>query len=286
MQDFDKLWDYGKPEETHRKFKVLLDKTNAEGQAAYVAQLYTQLARTQSLQDSWDQAYGYLDKANKYISDADTTSRIRYLLELGRTYNSSGKTSLAYDTFLEAWELGKSSNVDGYTVDAGHMLAIASDTPDKTLKWNLESVKVAQNSNQPEAQRWLGSLYNNLGWTYFDADDYQTALSYFDKALAEQEKLGLDENIRIAKLCIGKVKRILGDREDALNIQKDLLAEYQAIDLESEYVYEELALCYAEQGDSTRASHYAKLAYNLLSQDKWMVENQSDRLAHIKTLIK
>jgi len=35
---------------------------------------------------------------------------------------------------------------------------------------------------------WLGSLFNSVGWDYFDAGDYETALDWFERALVEREK--------------------------------------------------------------------------------------------------
>ena len=285
MQDFDRLWDYNNPAATQEKFKAILDKTDVSGNEVFVAQLYTQLARTQSLQRKWNEAYAYLDKAKDLLPVADKVSEVRYLLEIGRTYNSSGKREKAYVTFLKAWELGKEIGADGYATDAGHMLAIASDTPEKTLDWNLKTVVYAKQSDDPAAQKWLGSLYNNIGWTYFDSGDHEKALETFRKALDEREKQDNPENIRIAKWCIARVLRELGQVEDALDIQRDLLAEHQKNNTSDQYVTEELALCFAKLGDATNASTYAKQAVELMSQDSWMVENEPERLGALKALI-
>jgi len=285
MQDFDTLWDYNKPAETYEKFKAILDKTDLSGNETFVAQLYTQLARTQGLQRKWDEAYAYLDKAKALLSLADKVSEVRYLLEIGRTYNSSGKREEAYNMFVKAWELGKEIGAEGYATDAGHMLAIASDTPEGTLDWNLKTVAYAKVSDDPVAQKWLGSLYNNLGWTYFDAGDHEKALKIFRQALVEREKQDNPENIRIAKWCIARVLRELGQVDDALDIQLHLLAEHQKNNTRDQYVAEELALCYAKLGDTTNASTYAKQAHALMSKDTWMVENEPHRLDALKALI-
>ncbi len=49
------------------------------------------------------------------------------------------------------------------------------------------------------------------------------------------------------------------------------------------YVYEELAELYHRAGDP-RAAAYFGLAYEALSQDVWMVNSQSERLARLKRL--
>lgn len=278
MQDFDKLWDYNKPDETEEKFLKILDKTLKQGWESYIGQLYTQLARTQGLQKKWDEAHRYLDKAKSLLDKADKVTEVRYLLELGRTQNSSGDKKGAYDTFLRAWKLAKSIQADGYAVDAGHMLAIASETPEDTLDWNLKSLDYAEKSNQESAQKWLGSLYNNLGWTYFDNGDYKTALDMFEKALTEREKQGNIGNVRIAKWCIAKAQRKLGEVEPALKTQLTLLDEYRAENSEDEYVYEELSFCYQALGDKQKSSHYANLAYQIFSKQDGIPKPQLEAL--------
>ncbi len=285
MQDFDKLWNYSQPEEIHTKFQSVLEQSKVSGNETYIGQLYTQLARTQSLQGKWGNAYAYLDKAKTLLTLADKVTEVRYLLELGRTYNSSGNRQKAYEHFHQAWELAKAVGADRYAVDALHMLAIASDTPQSTLDWNLKAVDYAKSSTQAEAKKWLGSLFNNLGWTYFKAGDIEIALDYFQQALIQREQQGDVDNIRIAQWCVAKAKRVLGQVADALQIQEGLLAEYQADDSEIEYVYEELALCYLALENQTQAKHYAQLAYAILSKDSWIVENEAERLNILKNMV-
>lgn len=285
MQDFDKIWDYGNPDETAQKFLNILDKAAIEDNESYVAQLYTQLARTQSLQHKWVHAHDFLDRAKLLLDSADQVTKVRYLLELGRTHNSSGDKKQAYDLFNQAWELAKEINTDGYAVDAAHMLAIAAETSQGTLDWNLKALAYAEQSSQPEAQKWLGSLYNNIGWTYFDDGKYQTALDMFEKALVEHEKQENINNIRTAKWCIARTQRELGQIEIALKTQLILLDEYQADDSTDEYVYEELAHCYSTTGDTTNAAKYAKLAYDILSKQDWFAESESGRLEALQGMM-
>ncbi len=284
MQDFDKLWDYNNPTKTAAKFKDILDKIESEQNTSYLAQLYTQLARTQGLQAKWDDAFDYLSKAKSLLLSSDNITHVRYLLELGRTYNSSGKRSKAYDLFLEAWDLGRKIRADGYATDAGHMLAIASDTPEKILEWNLKTIEFVKASDQAEAHKWLGSLYNNLGWTYFNDGDQTKALEIFELALIERKRQDKDENIRIAKWCIARANREIGQVDEALAIQLDLLTTYEQLGNPSMFVFEELAHCYTLKNEQDKAAPYAKQAYDLLSQDDWYVKNEPTRLQALKDI--
>ena len=82
-------------------------------------------------------------------------------------------------------------------VDAAHMVAIAAPTFDDRLAWADRGIEMAQSSDDPEVTTWLGSLYNNVGWDHFDAGEYETALDWFERALAEREQRP-DEPARIA----------------------------------------------------------------------------------------
>lgn len=268
MADFDKLWNYNDPATTAQQFLEILDNIEDSENESYVGQLYTQLARTQSLLGNWDEAHTFLSKAKTLLDKADRVTEVRYLLELGRTHNSSGDKKQANEYFMQVWKLAKDCQADGYAVDAAHMLAIVSDGHQATLEWNLKALEYANQSTQPEARYWLGSLYNNIGWTYFDDGDYHTALDLFDKALIERENQGQAENIRIAKWCIARVQRALGQVDRALKIQLELLAQHEAIMSTDEYVFEELAHCYNELKDSANAAKYAKLVFDLLLQQK------------------
>src|SRR5512145_2623109 len=89
LPDFMKLWDYNNPAETEKKFRELLPQAEKSKDTAYLIELWTQIARTQGLQRKFDEAHKILDKVMKMIGPAHILPRIRYMLERGRTYNSS-----------------------------------------------------------------------------------------------------------------------------------------------------------------------------------------------------
>ena len=83
--DFDKRWDYSNPDSTEAEFRSMLPAARASGDADYLAQLLTQLARTQSLQRKFDEAHEILDEVEGMLSDELKVARVRYLLERGQT---------------------------------------------------------------------------------------------------------------------------------------------------------------------------------------------------------
>lgn len=284
LPDFDAQWDYNNPAETEAKFREILPAAEASGDTDYLAELLTQIARTQGLQRKFEEAHATLNQVEEMLGATGPRVRVRYLLERGRTLNSSGHPDEAKPLFLEAWERGQAGGFDFLAVDAAHMVAIVVPTEEQ-MDWNLKAAALAEQSEDPKAQNWLGSLYNNMGWTYFDMKEYQQALTIFEKALAFREKQGDPENIRIAKWCIAKMYRMLDKPDKALEMQQALLKEREAAGAEDDgYVFEEIAECYEAMGRHADARPWFARAYANLSQDPWLQENEAERLERLKRL--
>jgi tetratricopeptide (TPR) repeat protein len=283
LPDFDTLWDYSNPAATEQKFRDLLPAAQSSGDTSYLAQLLTQIARTEGLQRRFDDAHRTLDQVQAMLTADHKLARVRYLLERGRVFNSSGKPANARPLFLEALELAREIGEDNYAVDAAHMLGII-EPPQSALEWNLKALAMAESSAQPRARKWLGSLYNNIGWTYHDMQNYERALEIFRKALAWREQAGEPDTIRIAKWCVGRTLRSLGRVQEALALQQALLTEHQQAGSKDGYVYEELGECLLALGQPDNARPHFARAYAELSQDAWLVANESARLERLKQL--
>ncbi|MEO8612911.1 MAG: tetratricopeptide repeat protein [Chloroflexota bacterium] len=281
LPDFDSLWDYNQPAETEKKFHDLLPAAETSGDKSYQAELLTQIARTQGLQGKFAEAHETLDSVETMLMPTLIRAKIRYELERGRVFNSSGEKAKAHPLFLQAWEDAVQAGEDFYAIDAAHMIAIV-EPPERQMEWNLKAVEIAEKTDDERARNWLGSLYNNIGWTYHDAGQYEEALTTFQKALAYREQQGKADTIRIAKWCIGRALRSLNRIDEALRLQRGLLAEMGNQNPDG-FVYEELGECLFIQG-SEDASHYFALAYEALSHDAYLVENEAARLARLKTL--
>ena len=281
--DFDKLWNYNDPSDTERQFRGLLPAAEHSADKSYLAQLLTQIARAQGLQRLFEDAHKTLDVVSKLLTDDLQTARVRYLLERGRVFNSSGEKDQARPLFLQAWELAQAVYEDFYAVDAAHMLAIALSA-DEQMSWNLKALELAEISDQPRARNWLGSLYNNIGWTYHDAGQYSQALDIFEKALGFREAQGEPANIRVAKWCIARTLRSLGRTQETLDSQLALLAEHVAAGTSDGYVSEEIGECLLKLGRTDESRPYFAQAYDELSKDEWLVANESARLQRLKSL--
>ena len=165
VSEFDALWDYSEPAQTEKEFLNLL--STYETIPALKAELLTQIARTFSLRQMFDEAQQYLDQANALITGDMPKARVRYWLERGRSFNSAGQKEKAIGLFEKAWSLAKECKEDFHAVDAAHMLAIASPQNEQ-MTWHKTAIAHAEQSDDERARNWLGSLYNNLGWTLYD----------------------------------------------------------------------------------------------------------------------
>jgi tetratricopeptide (TPR) repeat protein len=284
LPDFDLLWNYDNPGETEKKFREILPQAESSGDTSYLIQMFTQIARTEGLQMKFDDAHKTLDRAKDFDPEKYDTANIRYMLERGRVFNSSKVKDKAKELFLEAYNYGLKHKLDFYTVDAAHMLGIV-EQGDESLKWNDTAIKLAEESADEKTKEWLGSLYNNTGWTYFDLKQYDKAMELFKNNVIWHTERNSKMPLIIAKWCVARTLRALNKIDEALSMQLDLIDELKENDLEQDgYVFEEIGECLILKNKNEDAKPYFKQAHEILSKDIWLQENEKDRLSRLKKL--
>lgn len=279
--DFDSLWDYSDPHQTETRFREILLQV-PEDNLAYL-ELLTQIARAQGLQQKFDRAHQTLDQVERRLGKYTSRAKVRYLLERGRTLNSSGHPDEAQPLFEQAVDMARELSEDFYAVDALHMLALVAP-PTTSLDLNLRAIQVAKSSSQAKARSWLGSLYNNTGWSYHNLGEYESALAMFEKAEAARKSQGRVNEIRIAQWCVARALRSLNRIEQALSQQKVLEAEYEAAGEREGFVFEEIGECLLALNRTEESHPYFAKAYEALSQDSWLADKEPERLARLKEL--
>ena len=287
LPDFDARWDYDHPESTEVVFREILPRARASGNKDYLAQLLTQIARAQGLQMKFDDAISTLDEAESLLGPESRLARVRVLLERGRVWNSSKQRDRAVPLFTAAWDLARAAGADGLpgadalAVDAAHMLGIA-ETGDVSVQWNETAIFYAEHSSDPKARRWLGSLYNNQGWSYHEKGDYAKALEIFQKALEARRAEGDSTKIRIAEWCVARTLRSLGRNDEALATQRRLLAQAQAAGQPDGFIFEEMGECLVALHKPAEARPYFAVAYEMLSKDPWLKRDEPERLERLR----
>ncbi len=283
LADFDRLWNYGQPAETELKFRALLDEAAAGADRDLHAQLLTQIARCQGLQRKFEDAHVTLDEAASLIGNGGGTAGVRLLLERGRSFNSAGEQERSRSLFEAALAEARNLGLEFHAVDAAHMLGIVT-TGDESLAWNLKAIELAAAAKDPRAQGWQGSLLNNTGWTFHDMGEFEKALELFERALAYRIEKEQVEQTRIAKWCVARCRRSLGELETALAMQRELEASYQDLGEEDGYVYEEIGeLLLLLKGKAEAAPWFGK-ASALLGEDPWLQANEGERLKRLEEL--
>jgi tetratricopeptide (TPR) repeat protein len=277
----DAQWDFEKPAISEEHFRAELKKWPAA--SAEAQEVRTQIARTLGLQRKFADAHALLDDIERGLGALPVHVRVRYLLERGRAFNSSGAPERAVPLFTEALKLSEAGKDEFYAVDAAHMLGIAAP-PAERLNWNLKALALAESATDARARGWRASLYNNIGWTYFDNGKPGTALDYWQKALAARQAMGNARTTRIAKWTVARGYRSVGRLDDAEAAQKSLAAELAKAGESDGYVFEELAEIALARGDAQAARPWAAKAHAALKDDPWLAANEASRLARLAAI--
>ncbi|MBK9924723.1 MAG: tetratricopeptide repeat protein [Anaerolineales bacterium] len=260
--DVSKLWDFGNPELSEQRFRSALATASAEDALI----LQTQIARTYGIRRDFSRAQQVLAEIEPQIQNASAEAKVRYFLELGRTFASAthppeSQTNEAKESarsaYMHAFELAQTAKLDGLAIDALHMMTVVDTAPEEQVKWNRKAIELMQSSSQPEAKKWEGSLHNNMGYALHLLGRYDEALEEFKLALASHERDGSPQTIRIAHWMIAWTLRSLGQWNEALAIQLRLEKECDEAGEPDPYVFEELELIYRALNDGERADLYA-----------------------------
>ena len=282
MEDFDKLWKMSDPAGSEIKFREVL-AISEQKDTNYLLQLQTQIARTYSLRAMFSEAHYLLDTVEKHLDPSTELAQVRYHLERGRTFNSSGKKAEAKTQFENARTLAEKLNEDYYSIDAIHMLAIAAP-PLEAIRLNEEGILLAERTENTRARNWLGPFYNNLGWAWFDAGNYENAMSLFLRSLQYRETQKSAYEIQIAKWCVARTLRAMGRIDDALKIQLGLFEESTVNGNPDGYIHEELGELFLLKHDNLKYPFHFEKAYELLADDKLLQVREPARIERIKRL--
>jgi tetratricopeptide (TPR) repeat protein len=280
----DAKWDFADPAASEARFRA--ERAQWPGGTREALEAETQIARTQSLRRRFAEAHATLDAVAPALPNAAPRVQVRYLLERGRTFNSSGDKARAVALFHEVAARSAADATEGaafYHIDALHMLGIATP-PAEQLDWTLKALAAADAATDPRARGWRGSLLHNLGWTWFERGDPQRAIGYWRQALAVREASGDAARIRVARWTLARGYRAAGRLDEAEAIQRALVVELDRAGTPDGYVYEELAEIALARGDAKAAQPWAAKAHALLKDDAGLRANEAARLARLEDI--
>jgi len=235
--EIDTYWEYGDPAGSEARFRGALEAARGDERL----EILTQIARTYSLRKRFDEAHRQLDEVEPLLASAGPRARARYLLERGRTFNSSGEAARARALFAAAWEEALAAGVEGLAVDAAHMVAITHSGTAEAIPWNERGLALARGSSDAKARALVPAMLNNSAWDLHDLGRYPEALALFEEALREWTARGKPQQIRIARWSVARCLRSLGRFQEALQAQQALEREYAAAGEVNRDVLEEIA---------------------------------------------
>ena len=275
------LWDFDDLETTEKRLREQLD---AETTDAGRAEVLTQLARVEGLRDRFDAGDELVDEA-VMLAGGDEAARARIDLERGRLRRSSGDPDAARPLFVSAFDVASQAGQTFIAADAAHMAALVADGRDGFVEWTRRGIALAESDGG--ARHWLGPLYNNLGWEYYEAGDYEQALDAFERQLVAREADDDPQQvIEISRYAIGKALRALGRSDEAIPMLETAVAWADGEGAPDGWFHEELAEEYAAVGRDDEAAEQAKAAIPLLERADPDFSEDGDRVARMRTLAK
>jgi len=211
--------------EAGRMFEEIAESAEAEGNDVAFVEAAAMRARSYLIEGDAESGRPWLARAEE---KADTTAAAgwsRYLGVRGRFERENGDEETATKTFLEMFEYCSAHGLYDRAVDAAHMIAITGD-PSEKLEWARRGIEMAEKGNMIG---WLGPLWNNLGWDYVDAGQYDDAIEALRNA-RDYHYMGTAEIPKlIADYSVAHVLRLKGELEESRTAMTDVFERAQEL---------------------------------------------------------
>jgi len=180
------------------------------------------IARSYLILDEYKEGIVYLREAIKTASPDHPLGWSRYLGVRGRFEWQDNRLEQATETFKGMYYYCSAHELHDRAVDAAHMVGITG-TLDEQVEWAEKGIQEAETGN---VTSWLGPLWNNLGATYEDLEEYENALEAYKKAREYHYEFGQERNKLIADWALGHAYRMLDDNHNAEKHLKPLIKKF------------------------------------------------------------
>jgi class 3 adenylate cyclase len=201
--------------------------------------------------DYWDTVNQWQQALTAYEAINDKVGVSNILNNIGAVYNNQGDDTKALEYYLRslkpAEEIGDTLRIVTALVNIGTIYLKKSSTMDKALEYYLAALPMSERIKNYNA---IGTASVNTGEIYYAWEEYDTALYYYEKAIAAYKKTN-SGNFPFAITCVGKVYMKYGDFEKAIETQKEGYEVAKSYDAKLEMAGALLALAetYTQQGD-------------------------------------
>lgn len=209
------------------KYTAAVNKARQEFNNSVEVESLSQVARMNLLLGDKEKGREWLEQAGQKASESDPLGWSRYLGVKGRFEWQDNDLKAARATFHQMYTYCHVNGLWGRAVDAAHMIAIVAESPDEQIEWGRRGIEAAEAGGM---DHWLGPLWNNLAGTYYDINQYDSALECYLKAREYHWRYS-DETAKLfADYHVGMTYRLLGQHKEAGKWLRPVLAWAERIE--------------------------------------------------------
>ncbi len=240
------------------------------------------IARTYLIMNEPDSALTWLQQAGKIADKFEPRGWSRYQAVRGRYLWQDNQLDEATRLFKGLYDYCVKNKLAEPAVDAAHMVAITG-SPQEQVEWGKKGIAQAEAGH---IDRWLGPLWNNLGATYEDMQQYDSALAAYKKARDYHYQFGTPRNKVIADYAVGHILVKLGRFEEAGNWLRPVLTQCERAQ-DHEFVgltcrdLGDIGYSSGNFGEALELYVRAKALLEEVDMDKWDPEGFRDLLNRI-----
>ena len=263
------------------KYGEILTAAREEFNFSVEVEALSQLARVNLVLGNKDEGRLHLDEAAAKATESDPYGWSRYLGVKGRFEWQDNDLPAARATFEQMYNYCTVNSLWGRAVDAAHMIAIVAETPQEQIEWGHRGIEAAEANDQ---ESWLGPLWNNLACTYYDAKQFDSALTCYLKAREYHWRFSGETAKLFADYHIGMTLRLLGKYDEAAKWLRPVLAWAERLENHSAIgqACEDLGEIEIAQGRRAQGlkllkrarDEYKKEGYNTSWPEVWQHINQ------------
>lgn len=261
----DQIWgafQYDFPAQTIDKFQALADEAGKRGDADAQAIYLSQMARAEGVRKNLDRADALLDRAEKLARGDGAKERIK--LERARILRRRGRAEAAREAFVGVYDTAKKFGLHpNLPIDAAHMLALMSQG-DEAKQWAERGFTLAESSENPLVNRWVGVLAWNLAEGYEEQGNHAMAALYYSRSLASRVTHSNAAVLRTTEHALARQLRLLGACRETIGIETRLLSQEPEKNAAPQLY--EIAECHSILGEKKEASDFASRALKVLGK--------------------
>jgi len=220
LADGDRAFQQRKYEDATALYVKAYEAAVAEKDDSVAAEAAAQAARGYLIREKMDDGRPWLGKAKGLARESDPNAWSRFLGVRGRFEWKDGQLETATKTFEAMYAYCVGRELFDRAVDAAHMVAITG-TPEQQVVWAKRGIEAAEKGG---FDGWLGPLWNNLGVTYQEKDDWKGALDCYRKARHYHWKVGNEVSKLAADWAVGMALRETGAVEESMTWMRPVLA--------------------------------------------------------------